>query len=210
VGTGGDKVGKYLSITNSHDCSRSMAIYITPFRWWCKNQITPSYLAALSEKRKGKNIIMTVQHSTNAKEKLNKLIKSVHIANGEFERTEETYNTLLDTPVSDKQAREVLAELFPCKDDAGKRGKTIWRKKMEDIELRYSKADNGQTPKNTAWNLYNSIQGSLQHRGKQTDAHFKSVLLGDVSKRSATVMTSILTLFQPQYLETLSQKVNAI
>ena len=40
IGSSGDKVGKWLSIVNSHDGSRALTMLVTPYRFFCQNQIS--------------------------------------------------------------------------------------------------------------------------------------------------------------------------
>ena len=60
VGNGDDKVGKYLSIVNSHDGSRALTILITPYRFFCMNQIAK----AVNKAKKTEDVIK--RHSTTA------------------------------------------------------------------------------------------------------------------------------------------------
>ena len=40
IGSSGDTVGKWLSIVNSHDGSRALQMLVTPYRFFCQNQIS--------------------------------------------------------------------------------------------------------------------------------------------------------------------------
>lgn len=192
---GGDKIGNYVSIINGHDGGHSMSLFETPFRYWCKNQINKSVSDA-----KARNALISVRHSLSSTEKIEVLMKSISIAQRDFIRSIDLYKNLLNITVSDKMAGEIINAFFPLKDEAGARGKTMHINRIADLMMRYNSADQGRTPRQTAWNLYNAVQGHLQHYGKNTESHQKSVLLGQDAKRAAQAMAWILSVMSSQHV----------
>ena len=192
---GGDKVSNYLSMINGHDGGHSFSIYETPFRWMCSNQISPS----INNARKRKSII-SIHHTISAKDKLEILMESVSLAHRDFRRTIEIYRQLRDTKVSDSLAFDILAGFFPLIENPGPRAITIRKNKMQDLMYRYFNADSGRTPRETAWNLYNAVQGHLQHYGNVTESRQKSMLIGNNASRAAKAMAFILAITASQHL----------
>lgn len=191
----GDKVSNHLSMINDHGGGRSMSVFETPYRIWCKNQITASIRDAKSH-----GSIVSIRHSQSANDKLAILLKSISIAQQDFQRSLDVYHQLMDINVSKSLAFDIIDGFFPAKEDAGKRGKTIRQNRMEDLWARYESADQGRTAKETAWNLYNAVQGHLQHYGKNTESHQKSVLIGPDAKKAAKAMAFILSITASQHI----------
>jgi phage/plasmid-like protein (TIGR03299 family) len=189
IGNKGDKVGKFLSVVNSHDGSKAMNILITPYRYWCKNQISPSIADA---RKSSEDRFITVRHTASAERKMEVLVKTISIADGAFQRTQEIYNKLADTKINDEYVKDVLNKIFPLNPDVGKRGATIWESKVEAAYTRYANADDGRGDVHTAWNLYNAVQGTIQHDSKNTSGKFKSTLMGSIATRSAQALTTVL------------------
>ena len=197
VGSKGDFTEMYLTIMNSHDGSKSMIMYLTPMKIWCKNMIS-SVMADVRKlnrkesRKKGGRSVMIIKHTQNAQQKLEELIKGVTIAHGKFKLTNELYNEMLATNINNTYARDVIEECFPLDPDAGKLAKKNYLAKMKDVMDRFNFADNGRTPKDTAYNLYHAIQGNIQHYPKQTDTHFKSVLFGSSATAADHALMTVL------------------
>lgn len=182
----GDNVGKYLTVVNSHDGSKGMQILITPYRYWCKNQISASLANAKDNEK------ISIRHTASANHKLEELIQTVRIADGAFERTQEIYAKLADQKVNHEYAKEVLEQLFPAPQQDKGRAKTIWENKVQGVWSRYQYADGGRIERDTAWNLYNAVQGTMQHDSKNTADKQKSVLMGSIAKQSANALSIVM------------------
>ena len=192
----GDKIGNYMSMINGHDGGNSYSLWDTPFRFWCKNQINGSLKDATARKA-----IVSIKHSISSTEKLEVLMNSIQLSNNEFAKTVELYKQLMNIHVSDALAYDIIDGFFPPKaEDAGPRSKTIRKHKVEDILFRYHSADQGRTARQTAWNLYNAVQGHLQHYRTLTEARQKSVLIGHDSKTAARAMAFILSITASQHI----------
>lgn len=192
----GDKVSNYLSMINDHGGGHAYSLWETPYRFFCKNQISGSIADARSRKS-----IVSIRHTASSEERLEVLLKSVHLAHQDFQESLEIYRKLLNTPVNPALAYDIIEGFYPPKaEDAGVRGKTIRANKLDDIYMRYNSADQGRTAKETAWNLYNAIQGHLQHYKKPSDARTKSILIGPDSKRAAQAMAHILAITSSQHI----------
>jgi phage/plasmid-like protein (TIGR03299 family) len=196
VGGGADKIGKYLSVVNSHDGSRALNILITPYRFFCKNQVT----AAINDAKKTQDRFITVRHTASAERRMEELIRTVHIADNAFVRTQEVYNKMAQTKINEEYVKEVVNKLFPSKPDMGKRGKTIWENTMTAVSARYFDADAGRTEVHTAWNLYNAVQGTIQHDSKNTSTKERSVLMGSIADRSAEALACVLSTCSSEHI----------
>lgn len=195
VGNGDDKVGKYLSIVNSHDGSRALTILITPFRFFCANQLARAYNTA----KKSENQFISIRHNASAEEKIEELLRTVHIADEAFQITADTYNKLAQLKINEEYVKEALTRLFPLEHNDG-RGKTIWENRMQGVKNRFMFADAGRIERDTAWNLYNAIQGTVQHDSRNTATKMRSVLMGSIAQQSSDIMTTVLDVCSSEHI----------
>lgn len=187
IGTNGDEVGRYLSVINSHDGSRAMSILITPYRFWCKNQLSKAIAGAT---RKGS--IMRVKHTADASDRMKELAQTISVCDDVFKRTEEEYKRLADTTVSMEQVREAMARMMPYKHDVDMDAPSRhWEKMVTGMIHRFENADNGRVEQMTGWNLYNAIQGTLQHDAKNTATKEYSVLMGSIANQSTIALRQV-------------------
>ncbi len=200
-----DSIGKYLTVVNSHDGSKGMQILITPYRYFCKNQIAASIADAKQNEK------ISIRHTAGAFHKLEELIKTVTIADGAFKRTEEIYNNLANTKINNEYAKEVLEQLFPAPNVEKGRAKTTWENNVMNVWDRFNFADSGRIEKNTAWNLYNAVQGTIQHNSRNTMEKQKSILMGSIAKRSADALSVVLDTCSSEHIPaSVHAEINAL
>lgn len=180
IGGSGDKVGRWLSVVNSHDGTRALQILVTPYRFFCRNQIAKAIRHA-----KDSNRIISINHNSQGQGRLNELVRAVAIANDEFRASEDAYNRLADRMISMDEAREAMARCYPIPvyKDVGTPEKTRvrWEKMVVNLIENFKRADDGRIEVMTGWNLYNAIQGTYQHGVKKTSAYEKSLILGNIA-----------------------------
>lgn len=207
-----DKVGKYLSVVNSHDGSRALNILITPYRYFCMNQIAKSVNKA--QEQVGK--FLSVRHNASAEEKLEDLIRTVTIADEVFQHTQETYSKLADLKITNDYVQEVLTRLFPLNPEYAdlskkSRGRTIWQNNVDAVKDRFASADQGRTEVFTAWNLYNAVQGTFQHEAKRTDTIHRSILMGDIAEKSALALSTVMEICSSEHISaTVMNEIDAM
>jgi len=189
-----DKIGKYLTVINSHDGSQAMRVIITPLRFFCKNQIT-----AMTKNADISNMI-SIRHTASASDRLAEMIDSMRIVNGVFEYTEDIYNQLATRNVTIDHVEEVVKKLFPLAPDAGIRTINNHKRQVEAVAMRFDNADSGRIERDTAWNLYNSIQGTFQHDGRNTASKDKSILMGSIAQKSASALSTVLECTSSQHV----------
>lgn len=190
VGGTGDHVGRYLSVVNSHDGTRGCSILITPYRFWCQNQITP----AINHAEDGQ--IFSIRHNSYAGDRLKLLAESLHVCNKVFIRTADTYNELAAKVITMDEVRETMARVLPfvADNDQSGEGSTHWKKMLTGMTNRFHSADGGNVEKMTAWNLYNSIQGTFQHDTRNGANKEFSILCGGIASKSAHAFKTVVNL----------------
>ena len=180
IGNNDDRVGRYLSIINSHDGSRAMSILITPYRFVCKNQLSKAIKQASKEDRS----ILRVPHTIGAEDKMFKLSHTIDVCNGILDQTEREYKQLAETKVTMEQVREAMARSMPVKHDSDGSVSYDWESKATSMIRRFENADDGRTEMMTGWNLYNAIQGTFQHDSRNTSTKMQSILCGSIARKS--------------------------
>jgi phage/plasmid-like protein (TIGR03299 family) len=198
VGGGDDRVGRYLSVVNSHDGTRGCTILITPFRFFCQNQIA----AALSHA--DRDNLFRVRHNSLAEGRLRILGESLRIAEGVFVKTAEVYNRLADKIIDMDFVREGIARNLPFKgeEETPEEPTTHFENMLTGMINRFNSADHGNVERMTAWNLYNAIQGTFQHDSRNTANKNFSVLCGGIAGKSQTALNNIIEMVDRGYEKT--------
>ena len=195
---GNDRVGRYLSVVNSHDGTRGCTILITPFRFFCQNQIA----AVLSHA--DKDNLFRVRHNSLAEGRLRILGESLKIAEGVFVKTAEVYNRLADKIIDMDFVREGIARSLPFKgeEDTPEEPTVHFENMLTGMINRFNSADHGNVERMTAWNLYNAIQGTFQHDSRNTANKNFSVLCGGIAGKSQTALNNIIEMVDHGYEKT--------
>ncbi len=202
IGATGDKVGKYISVVNAHDGSRSLQLLITPYRFFCKNQIAK----AISEAQRG-NRLVSICHTTHGVDRLRELALAMEAANNAFNASGDEYKRLADRRVTMEEVREAMFRCLPIPYDPRigitPRVRKNWEEKVGRLVARFNNADDGKLEALTGWNLYNAIQGTIQHDTKKSKMYEKSLILGDIATKSATSLQVVSDiLFNGGYTKT--------
>lgn len=191
IGATGDKVGRYLSVVNSHDGSRSMQILVTPFRFFCENQISKAINDAARNNR-----IISIRHDAKGQGRLREVAQALHLAEGVFHSSEIAYNRLADRRITMEEAKEAMARMlpFPAKkegEEITERTRNHWERAVINVIQTFHKADDGRLEVLTGWNLYNAIQGAHQHGVKKTAAYERSLIMGGIARQAETALATV-------------------
>lgn len=190
VGPNKDKVGKYISLVNSHDGSRALQLLVTPYRFFCKNQISK----ALGDASRN-NRLISIHHNIYGQDRLRELAAAVNIANDIFRDSEIAYKRLADRKVTMDEVKEAIYRTFPFPQDylKSKEGKEekLLNKHVPEIIKVFQDADNGNAELMTGWNLYNAIQGYNQHRSRKNATYERSLILGRIANYSESALNVV-------------------
>lgn len=177
IGSKGDSVGKYVSLVNSHDGTRSLQLLVTPYRFFCQNQISK----AVGEAKRN-NRLISIHHNIYGRDRLGELASALKYADEVFTESEVLYKRLADRVVTMDEVREVMYRCM-MEQDAGLKEKKFESRTTQFIE-RFNDADNGELEKMTGWNLYNAVQGAFQHGVKKTSTYDRSLILGRIAQQA--------------------------
>ena len=183
IGSSGDKVGKWLSIVNSHDGSRALTMLVTPYRFFCSNQISK----AIGEAGRN-NRLVSIHHDARGEDRLREVAQALVYAEQVYAETEVEYKKLADARVTMDQVREVMYRCFPHWSSADLKSQERidrnFERRLSKAMARFHSADNGQLDELTGWNLYNAVQGTYQHDTKRTRNYERSLLIGNIAANS--------------------------
>lgn len=106
---GDDTVNKYLMLANNHSDKRSARIALTNIRVVCNNTMCAAF-------RDGATKFLSVRHSTNIKNNLEKIREIINTANASFEATAEQYRALTKLQVNQELLKKYIKLVFKQKD----------------------------------------------------------------------------------------------
>lgn len=207
VGSTGDKVGKYISLVNSHDGSRALSLLVTPFRFFCQNQISKAINDATKNNR-----LISIHHNIYGQRRLAELAEAVQLANNIFDTSAENYKRLADRVITMSEAREAIYRSIPYIDlmtdpKETERTHNNYLKKLQATIDRFNDADGGKMEKMTGWNLYNAIQGAYQHGIKKTATYEKSLIMGPIAQQAEDALENVNDiLFNGKFKKTSSKE----
>lgn len=158
VEVGGDPIGQYVFISNSHDGKSSVLASLTPIRIVCQNTLSWAVAQA-----KGKNAqrTYTIRHLGNMSEKIAEARNVLDITINYYEQFKSVGDKLAGVKFSDSKADKVLTQLFPVEQGMGDRAAAN-KKEARDVVMSLFKGTsyNPQTVGNapgTGWCLANAI-----------------------------------------------------
>lgn len=160
VGKQSDIVEQNITFGNSHNGTYSMKVVLTPRRLFCANQIgTINRIMA----KGGAEISFNIRHKAGAIIQMEELRQQIRIIDQEFVNAVEDYNKLADIKTDEDYVEAILNDIFPHKGERTGIAKENFDFRVKDAKRLFNYADGGRIERDTAWNLYNSIQGSIQH-----------------------------------------------
>ena len=193
VGNRGDMVNKRLTAISSHSGKYAFLIALTPYRLWCQNQINAVFKDAKNNLKKGIVSMIRMKHTPGARRQIENIGEWLQIVEGRFQGITSTYNQLLDIGVSNEEmVAKVFSEVYKHKKDSEKSKKMVEKQVKAAIE-RFNDADGGKVDRDSAWNLYNAIQGTYQHDPlKKSLHHQRSVLVGSIANKSFDAAVTVM------------------
>lgn len=196
VGNGGDMISRRLTAISSHSSMYTFTLLLTPFRLRCENQINA--MRRVTRKR-GETYVdnsismIKIKHTGGGLVQIDNIDQWLTVVNDKFKVTEDMYNRMNETKIKDEVTiLKVMSELFKVKKDSEK-SKTLLKTQITNVLGTLNNGDGGLTAPDTAWGLYNAIQGTFQHKPlRKITNPIKSVLVGNVAKKSMEAMSVVM------------------
>ena len=191
IGSTGDKVGRYLSVVNSHDGSNSMKLLVTPYRFFCQNQISKAINRATRE-----HSIISIRHDARGQGRLKEIAAALRYADGLFASSEVAYQRLADRRITMEEAKEAMVRMLPYPkvkegEEITERTRNHWERAVIRVVQTFQRADDGRLEVMTGWNLYNAIQGAHQHGVKKTAAYERSLIMGGIARQAEAALVTV-------------------
>jgi phage/plasmid-like protein (TIGR03299 family) len=142
----GDEYQPYLCLSNAHDGSSSLQVFLTGIRVVCNNTLT---LALHTAKRK-----IAIRHMTNMDQRKDEAVRTLGAASKYFHDLEVFATMLAGRTVN---ITKVLNRLFPDSRDMSKRQLNSNKEVKDIIATICKQKDDLQNFKGSAWGAYNAI-----------------------------------------------------
>ena len=176
---GGDPIGQYAFISNSHDGKSSVLAAVTPVRIVCANTE-----AAALRLAKGVHAqrTYTLRHLGDMTQKIAEARNVMQVTTRYYESFKGIGDKLALVKISDKRAKNYIEKLLPVSEDLGERAARN-RQEARDTVLRILKGEGeagdttGAAP-GTAWTFYNAaVEYADWYRGeKKAGGRFQRAL----------------------------------
>lgn len=174
---GGDRIGKYLLLTNTHDGSRAVRAFFTPIRVVCNNTLN----AALQDKSVLNGV--SIRHSGNVAARVAEAGRLMGITNKVYAEVEEMYRKMSLTKVSPDELIKYVTALIPDNEGAKKNTRTeAIRSEVVNLTM-YGEGASLETARGTLWGAYNGLTEYVDHvrgtNGKSDDVRLESMWFGN-------------------------------
>jgi phage/plasmid-like protein (TIGR03299 family) len=155
---GGEKIEKYILLTNSHDGTSSVVAGLTNIRVVCNNTLQAA-LNGLENK-------VSIKHTNGAQDRLKEAYRVMGIASKYSKQVEEIFNQMTDKKMSEGEYREyftkVLAPEYKAKSAEEQAEMSTRLKNMVEATTQFAFTHPTQTTEasnGTLWGAYNAISG---------------------------------------------------
>jgi len=156
VEVGGDKVGQYAFISNSHDGKSSVLAAMTPVRIVCMNTLLAAIHGAARAQR-----TYNIRHLGNMSQKIAEARNVLEITVNYYEQFKAMGDKLALQKIGDDGAVGLLSQLLPTEEGMGDRAATNREESREAIMSFFkgqgSAGDTTGNAPGTLWCLYNAI-----------------------------------------------------
>jgi phage/plasmid-like protein (TIGR03299 family) len=154
---GGDEIGPYSFIQNSHDGKSSVVTAVTPVRIVCNNTLTAALHRA---KNKDAQRTYTLRHLGNMQQKLSEAREVLQVTTNYYKEFKSLGDELARVKVSDQRVRNYLERLFAVEEGMGDRAAKNREESREVVRSIFlGQGPDGDTTGNapgTYWTLYNA------------------------------------------------------
>lgn len=182
---GGEKIEKFILLTNSHDGSSSVIAGMTNIRVVCNNTLQAA-LRGLDNK-------VSINHIAGAKDKLKEAHRVMGIASKYNQEVSDIFNRMVDVKFSEGQYREYFETVFTPEyktvmTAAEEKEMSTRLKNMIESTTQFSMTHPTQTTEaanGTLWGAYNAVSGYYNYikNFKSGEDKFTSQFFGQANKK---------------------------
>lgn len=187
----GEKIEKFLLFTNTHDGSSPIRMLLTPVRVICANTLN----MALSG---GRNEGVSIRHTSSLEAKIQEAKRALGFATEYYKEFEQVANSMLLTPFTEAQMKNVVANMFPVDDGAPVPTRTQNNRDLV-MDLFKGAGKGMDTIKNTAWGAYQTwTEYADHHRGTRVseggnarESRLNSIWFGSSAEMKTVALAEI-------------------
>lgn len=164
--SGGDRVEKFLLLSNGHDGTMAVRVGFTPIRVVCANTLAMSHAP-------GQSRLLRLFHSSRLSSRMEQVQEIINAADAKFEATAEQYRALAKSDVDQKSLEAFVDIVFGYSDQLEAERKNSRRQKMVEDITRLFETGRGQNlpgARGTFWGLYNSVTEYLSYEAGRSEA----------------------------------------
>lgn len=156
-----DEIEKFILLSNTHDGTTAVRIGYTPVRVVCNNTLQMAHKSDASQ-------LIRVRHTKQIKANIEDLRGTMDLVNQQFITTVEKYKYLQTRDINQRDLENYVKAVFSGK--SLEQVITDREKEEEDVEkartklmARVEEIFDVEPARGTAWGMYNSVQGYIQH-----------------------------------------------
>lgn len=163
----------YVVLTSSHDGTGAIIAAITPIRIVCQNTLRMALAQTINK--------VAIRHTKSAERNLAEAHRLLGITNTYVTKMNEAVNALALKPVSDKQVKELIENLFPTKSENSTRIDNI---RQEVLNSYYTGVGQDKIV-GSAWGVLNGLTHYTSHGKayKDADTKFDNLILDGASSQ---------------------------
>lgn len=178
----GERVEKYIMLTNSHDGSTTIIAGFTPIRVVCNNTLT----AAL----KGLDNKVSISHTASAESRLKEASRLMGIASRYMDEVNMTFENMTTRKLSDLEMKHFIESVMKGKEDKSDKEASTRMKNIIDQVYSFAITHPTQTTEaayRTLWGAYNAISGYYNYMKdyKSADQKMRDMSYGYANEKIA-------------------------
>lgn len=190
VPASGDRVAKYVLLSNSHDGTLAIRVGFTPVRVVCNNTLQMSIQDKASR-------LIRIRHTGKVAENLEKIRDVMNLANQQFEATAEQYRFLAGKQISQSDLEKYVKIVFSTpkqlEDPESQGGSKVLPNIVRLFEG--GRGNDMEGVKGTLWAAYNAVTEYVQYeRGEDAGVRLDNTWFGQGATINKKALDTALVL----------------
>lgn len=171
---GVDRLDLYLIATTSHDGSAALRVDASPIRVVCANTQRAAFQHAVGT--------YVFRHTSNINYQISQAREALGLMWKYLDTFQAAAERMLDETLTTRQFEQIVAELWPVKDDASETTKNNAKQRLGTLKYLIREADTQKAIRDSHWAGYQAITEYLDHYqpAKDDTARANRVLTGNV------------------------------
>jgi len=177
----GERVEKYIMLTNSHDGSTTIIAGFTPIRVVCNNTLTAALKGGLDNK-------VSISHTASAESRLKEASRLMGIASKYMTEVNTIFENMTTKKLSDLEIKHFIETVMKNETKETDKEASTRMKNLLDQVYSFTVSHPTQTTEaayRTLWGVYNGISGFYTHMKdyKNADQRMKDITYGYANEK---------------------------